>query len=65
MATESFSRTFKVNGTWGVRNLEEAIDKGSDFWKMTTAPEAMAEFRKNSVITPEVEEGIRKAYGIE
>ena len=29
MATESFSRTFTVNPDWGIKNLEKAIDNGS------------------------------------
>ena len=51
MATESFSRTFEVNMDWGVKNLEKAIDEGSDLWRWCQTPEAKAKFKEMTTIT--------------
>ena len=65
MATESFSRTFEVNTDWGVKNLEKAIDEGSDLWRWCQTPEAKAKFKEMTTITEEDCEKLRKAYGVD
>ena len=65
MATESFSRTFEVNIDWGVKNLEKAIDEGSDLWRWCQTPEAKAKFKEMTTITEEDCEKLRKAYGVD
>ena len=63
MATESFSRTFKVNPDWGVKNLEKAIDAGTpEIVQKVRSPEYQAKFKKMTTITPEIAEKMRKAY---
>ena len=63
MATESFSRTFEVNTDWGVKNLEKAIDEGSDLWRWCQTPEAKAKFKEMTTITPELEQKIKERWG--
>ena len=65
MATESFSRTFKVNPDWGVKNLEKAIDTGAPpIVQRARTPEAKARFKAMTELTPEKIEKLRKAYGV-
>lgn len=52
MAMESFSRTFTVNPTWGIKNLGKAIDRGSSTIKWLSTPEAKARFKETTTITP-------------
>ena len=63
MATESFSRTFEVNMDWGIKNLEKAIDEGSDLWRWCQTPEAKAKFKEMTTITPELEQKIKERWG--
>ena len=63
MATESFSRTFEVNTDWGIKNLEKAIDEGSDLWRLCQTPEAKAKFKEMTTITPELEQKIKERWG--
>ena len=63
MATESFSRTFEVNTDWGVKNLEKAIDEGSDLWREVQTPEYQKKFKEMTTITPELEQKIKERWG--
>ena len=63
MATESFSRTFEVNTDWGVKNLEKAIDEGSDLWRWCQTPEAKAKFKEMTTLTEEDWARIKEKYG--
>ena len=63
MATESFSRTFKINPDWGVKNLEKALDAGTpSIVKKVRSPEYQLRFEEMTNITPEIAENMRKAY---
>ena len=65
MATESFDRTIEINPDWGLKNLEKAIDEGSDLWRKVNTPEFQKKFKEMTTITDEDRRKLRAAYGVE
>ena len=63
MATESFGKVFTIDPDWCIKNLIEAIVRGSPIIKEFTTPEAKAEFARATTMTPEKAARLKAKYG--
>ncbi len=61
MATISFETNGKINTDWGIKNLEKAIDEGSELMRQARTPEARAKFREMTTLSDEDWRKIREA----
>lgn len=64
MATISFDTDGKINPEWGVKNLEKAIDEGSELMRKARTPEARAEFKEKTNLTPDKIAKLKQAYDV-
>ena len=64
MATISFGTDGRINPEWGVKNLEKTIDEGSELMRKARTPEARANFKEKTTLTPDKITKLKQAYGV-